>query len=81
MMYCEARTSTGLGCDSLGIEQCLGCFTEQCNQSYRAAYTLGIFKPNYPVPATSTYAEFINWHSWNKWKVWAEISTNNAWND
>lgn len=24
-MFCEARTSTGLGCDGLGLEQCHKC--------------------------------------------------------
>jgi hypothetical protein len=26
-MYCEARTPTGLGCDSLGLNQCPKCLT------------------------------------------------------
>lgn len=60
-MYCEARTSTGLGCDSLGIEQCPSCAMERVQHDWHVdayyyanrdkAYTLGLFGPRYPVPA------------------------------
>lgn len=30
-MHCEARTSTGLGCDSLGIQQCPKCWLIDLN--------------------------------------------------
>lgn len=52
-MYCEARTTTGLGCDSLGIEQCDRCqkYPMTPMQAYNAEYAMGKRKPNYPVPA------------------------------
>jgi hypothetical protein len=63
-MYCEARTTTGLGCDSLGIDQCKDCVDMDCALiSRNAGYMLGLFGPRYPVPAIvperkyETYAE------------------------
>ena len=60
-MYCEARTSTGLGCDSLGLVQCGKCTRRAVDQRFdldldawstrNEAYQRGLFGPRYPVPA------------------------------
>jgi hypothetical protein len=72
MMYCEARTTTGLGCDSLGLEQCTNCAASihtlldldlEAWARRNAAYQLGLFGPRYPVPV-KTDAPMIIYRTW-----------------
>ena len=60
-MYCEARTSTGLGCDSLYIAQCIGCAMVQRNEAYQA----GLFGPRYPVPVTALDNMLVHKYDYN----------------
>jgi len=70
-IYCEARTTTGLGCDSLGLEQCPKCLTmplmlraceiEEATKRRSEAYQCGLFGPRYQVPAIAYQVAWLGW--------------------
>lgn len=78
-MYCEARTSTGLGCDSLGIEQCYECLKTEIWDIVAKTYQEGQLRPNYPLPVPALTNMRIHRYDYSDnchFEQWAEYCFN-----